>query len=112
MTFPFKQRSMVLDWPVCCKGDPVPGTGGWHFTQHAIDRALDMALDPAAIRALLDRPDVVQPSGRDYPDGYEIWATSGRLAAVVVPSDRVVVTLLWRGVVYERGTESEPFRDN
>jgi hypothetical protein len=111
MTFPFSQRSMVLDWTVCCKGEPVPGAGGWHFTQHALSRALDMALDSAKIRALLDKPDVVQPSGSGYPPEYRIWAND-RFAAVVVPGERVVVTFLWRGVVYERGTESEPYRDN
>jgi hypothetical protein len=110
-TFSVRQRSMVLDWTVCCKGDPVPTTGGWHFTQHALDRALDMAVDPPLIRAVLDNPEVQQPSGPGYPDHYAIWA-AGRIALVVAPEERVVVTCLWRGKVYERGTDSEPFRDN
>jgi hypothetical protein len=110
-TFAVPMRSIVLDWPVCCKGDPVPSTGGWHFTQHALDRALDMALGSDEIRLLLSSPNVRQPSGKGYPEGYEIWS-NGRIATVVVPDERVVVTFLWRGVVYDRGTDSEPFRDN
>lgn len=103
---------MVLDWTVCCKEEkPVPGTGGWHFTQHALGRALDMALDTTEIQDLLGEPHVKQPSGANYPDGYEIWARD-RVAMVVVPAERVIVTFLWRGIVYERGTDSEPFRDN
>lgn len=102
---------MVIDWPVCCKGDTVPATGGWHFTQHALDRALDMALDPHLIRQVLARPEVKQPSGPGYPSHYRVWA-SGRIALVVAPEERVVVTCLWRGLVYERGTDSEPYRDN
>ncbi len=109
-TFQYRQRSMVLDWTVCCKGDPVPATGGWHFTQHAVDRALDMALDPGQIALALRSPLVKQPQGKDYPEGYEIWAHQ-RFAVVVVPEERVVVTFLWRGVDYERGTDSEPYRD-
>lgn len=109
-TFPVRQRSMVLDWTVCCKGDPVPTTGGWHFTQHALDRALDMALDPPLIRSVLSNPEVQQPGGAGYPKRYAIWS-AGRIALVVVPEERVVVTCLWRGEVYQRGTDSEPFRD-
>lgn len=108
-TFPFRQRMMTLDWTVCCRGDPVPTTGGWHFTSHAVDRALDMALAPHQIKAVLE-PQVKQPSGPKYPDGYEIWA-SGRIAAVVVPAENVIVTFLWRAINYERGTDSEPYRD-
>lgn len=88
----------------------MPTTGGWHFTQHALARALDMAVDADDIKRVLTNPEVKQPSGKGYPDGYSIWA-SGRIALVVVPADQVVVTILWRGVVYERGTDSEPFRD-
>lgn len=89
----------------------MPSTGGWHFTQHALDRALDMALDSHQIRSVLSDPQVKQPSGKDYPEGYEIWSHT-RIAVVVVPDEKVVVTFLWRGVVYDRGTDSEPFRDN
>lgn len=83
---------------------------GWKFTQHALDRALDMALDPAEIRRVIQTPDVTQPSGKGYPDGYQLWA-SGRIAVVVAPEDQAVVTFLWRGVTYERGDDSEPYRD-
>lgn len=70
-----------------------------------------MALDTTEIQDLLGEPHVKQPSGANYPDGYEIWARD-RVAMVVVPTERVIVTFLWRGTVYERGTDSEPFRDN
>lgn len=109
-TFPARQRHIVLDWTVCCKGDPVPSTGGWHFTMHAVRRILDMAVDPDEVKALLDNPDVVQPSGKGYPPHFRIWA-KGRIAVVIHPEDRTVVTCLWRGVDYVRGTDSEPFRD-
>lgn len=89
----------------------MPTTGGWHFTEHALGRALDMALDTEEIRSVLASPQVKQPSGRDYPDGYEVWAR-GRIAVVIVPADHTIVTFLWRGLDYVRGTDSEPFRDN
>lgn len=82
----------------------------WNLSDHAVERALDMALDPEVIRALLSRPDTMHASGPDYPSGSEIWA-SGRVAAAVVPEERVVITFLWRGVEYQRGTDSEPYRD-
>lgn len=111
-TFTVPVRSFLYDWTVCCKGDgPVPATGGWHFTQHALNRALDMAVDPVDLRRVLTSPEVKQPGGEKYPDEYAIWA-AGRIALVVAPESLVVVTCLWRGVVYERGTDSEPFRDN
>lgn len=84
---------------------------GWKFTQHALGRALDMALDATEIRRVLSGPEVTQPSGAGYPDGYRIWA-AGRIALVVVPDKQVVVTCLWRAKDYVRGTDSEPFRDN
>ncbi|OII61149.1 hypothetical protein BJP40_06380 [Streptomyces sp. CC53] len=83
---------------------------GWKLSTHAVDRALDMALDPDEIRRTLADPAVTQPSGSGYPDNCEVWA-AGRIALVVAPAERIVITCLWRGVVYERGTESEPFRD-
>lgn len=111
-TFTYRPRNFVLDWTVCCKeGKPVPTTGGWHFTQHALDRALDMALESSWISEVLSNPQVKQPSGPKYPPNYEIWAHD-RIAAVIVPDEHVIVTFLWRGSVYERGTDSEPFRDN
>lgn len=110
-TFTIPPRNFVLDWTVCCnQGGPVPTTGGWHFTQHALNRALDMAVEPAALRAVLNAPEVRQPGGPKYPECYAIWA-AGRIALVVAPEEKVVVTCLWRGIVYERGTDSEPFRD-
>lgn len=89
----------------------MPKKPEWRFTQHALDRALDMALDPHQISAVLDAPEVTQPSGPGYPDHQALWA-AGKIALVVEPEERVVVTCLWRGKVYERGTESEPYRDN
>lgn len=89
----------------------MPSSGGWHFTQHALSRALDMALDPADIARVLSNPQIKRPGGRGYPDHYATWA-AGRIAAIVVPETWVVVTVLWHGVEYERGTNSEPFRDN
>lgn len=84
---------------------------GWQLGLHAVDRALDMAVDASEIRAALMTPDVRQPTGPDYPDHQQLWA-KGRIALVVDPAARYVVTVLWRGVTYERGTDSEPFRDN
>jgi hypothetical protein len=110
-TFPVRQSHIVLDWTVCCKGDPVPGTGGWHFTSHAVNRILDMALDPEDVKALLDRPEVIQPGGTGYPSTHQLGARK-KIAMVVVPHDRIVVTCLWRGRDYVRGTDSEPFRDD
>ena len=84
---------------------------GWTLSDHAVARALDMAVDAAAIRRVLESPEVKQPSTPGYGADAEIW-TSGKIACVVHPVDRVVITVLWRGKVYVRGTDSEPYRDN
>lgn len=88
----------------------MPPLNGWTFSQHALERALDMALDAEVIREVLLTPKVKQPNGTGYGDGCEVWAGE-RIALVVHPADRVVVTILWRGVTYERGTDTEPYRD-
>lgn len=85
---------------------------GWSMSNHAVERALDMALSGEEIRHVLVHPQVKQkthPAG--YPEGYETWS-GPRIALIVNPAERVVVTCLWRGLVYTRGTESEPFRDS
>ncbi|MFD4474600.1 hypothetical protein ACFWPU_00585 [Streptomyces sp. NPDC058471] len=82
----------------------------WSFSEHALGRALDMALDPEDIRQVLTHPDVKQPSGPGYPDHCQVWA-SNRIALVVSPDEQVVITCLWRGVTYVRGAEDEPYRD-
>ena len=67
--------------------------GAWfEFTQHALIRAADMALDEDAIRETLGNPRHVQ----ERAEGKEIW-TRGKLSAVVRPQDGVwlVVTFMW-----------------
>lgn len=54
-----------------------------------------MALDAEVIREVLLTPKVKQPSGTGYEDGCEVWAGE-RIALVVHPAGRVVVTILWR----------------
>lgn len=84
--------------------------GGWHFTHHALERAVDMAIDPEVIYGILTSPACTTPGGPEHPAGCQIWAT-GKVAIVVRPDDRVVVTVLWRGKDYVRGEDEEFFRD-
>lgn len=115
-TYPHPPKVVVRDWCVHCgedKGNIVsPLAGGWNFTQHAIDRALDMAVDPDDIRRVLVNPEVRQVTYHpDHPEESFVWS-AGRIALVVQPESKTVVTVLWRGTVYTRGDDSEPYRDN
>jgi len=64
---------------------------GWTLSQHAIDRALDMAIDGEAIRKVLE-----EPEGKwDCPDPErELWWHGRVCLAVNIPQKRVV-TVLW-----------------
>jgi hypothetical protein len=65
---------------------------GWYLSNHAIERALDMALDAEEIRTALLRPDRLSPSVK-YP-GCEN-RVSGRILLATNPAERVVITIGW-----------------
>jgi hypothetical protein len=67
---------------------------GWEMTQHAIDRALDMAVEGDAIRTVLTDPEGTKPGRVEkYPDA-ELW-WNGRVTLAVNPKQKKVITVLW-----------------
>lgn len=88
---------IVRDWCVSCgEGAPVGDITEWKFSSHAVDRALDMALDADELRLALTRPDYVRPSPPTRPEyvGMKIHIR-GRLAVAVNPSTKTVITVMW-----------------
>lgn len=63
------------------------------FSKHAIQRALDMAVEPEEIQDAIHRPDRI---GWSPKYGNELW-TAGRVTLAVAEQgdDEVVVTILW-----------------
>ena len=61
------------------------------LTKHAIERALDMALDPDEVRRAVENPTRTE----DGRDGREL-RTAGRITVVFNADTRVVITILWR----------------
>lgn len=70
---------------------------GWTFSSHALSRAVDMALDPEALTACITNPEVVydQETNPAY-FGHKV-RVAGRVAMIVEPKAKRVVTVVWRG---------------
>lgn len=66
--------------------------GDFRLSQHAIERALDMALDPQEIRECLLRPRDTAPSA-SHP-GHQNYRL-GRITCGVDPTTNTVVTIVW-----------------
>ena len=64
---------------------------GWHLSPHARDRIRTRGVRASRLVEALKAPDVCYPSGGDQV------RTSGRLAVVVDPSSRTVLTVLLTG---------------
>lgn len=64
----------------------------WTFTQHALSRAVDMAIDPEELREAIERPVRALPSTH-YPGCHLIHTE--RLALAVNLIEKVVITVLW-----------------
>ncbi|MFH8626214.1 hypothetical protein ACH4A8_30765 [Streptomyces vietnamensis] len=66
------------------------------FSSHAVQRALDMALDADELRLTLTRPEHVRPSPMTRPEyaGQKIHIR-GRVAAAVNPTTKTVITVMW-----------------
>ena len=67
-------------------------TARFTLSAHAIERALDMALDGDEIRRAVETPSEVRPD----PRGGVECRTAGRIVVVFNPAARVVVTVYWR----------------
>ena len=63
------------------------------FTNHAIDRMLDMDVDPAEVRKCLESPRYTRASNRG--DGRRLYF-SDRITAIVQEDNNTVVTVVWR----------------
>ena len=70
---------------------PPPEIAGWRLTRHAEARAAERGFDDAELLAALERPEVsyTQTNQRQV-------RRQGRVAVVVAPVTRVVVTVLFR----------------
>jgi hypothetical protein len=82
-------------------------SGGWHFTNHAMQRIDEMGLTWGAVSQVLDDPetDYVSTSYRNCR-----VSTRGKLAVPYDPTDKSVITVLWNtapdgGRVFVRGKD-------
>lgn len=97
------------------------GISEWTFSRHAVERALDMALDADELRLALIHPEYTRHAPLTKPEyeGCRIHIR-GRLSVVVDPASRVVITVIWykqfkSGDTTRRRTAQEDeefFRDN
>lgn len=93
-TFSVPVASFVRDWCVVC-GESTPvnisDLDGWSFSIHAMERALDMALDGEEIKAALTRPDVVNPGTHPH----QRFHLRGRISLLLDMDNKRIVTILW-----------------
>jgi hypothetical protein len=64
----------------------------WTFTRHALERAVDMALDPDELRKVIERPTRPLPSF-NYPGEHLIFGE--RIVLCVNLEKRIVITIVW-----------------
>lgn len=64
----------------------------WKFTNHALRRAVDMAIDPDELRSVLTVPKTTTHS-RKYNGCWLL--KNGHICIAVNPDERVVITVLW-----------------
>lgn len=69
------------------------GIGDWTLSRHAIERALEMAVDPEEIREALECPDEEPYPSDSYPGKHHL--RSGRLMLAVNLDDKTVITIGW-----------------
>lgn len=79
---------------------------GWRFTKHAVARALDMAVEPAEVRAALVDPESDEPSGRKYPPEVRLFKR-GRIALAVNANTKEVITVMWNTGGYMSRTDDD-----
>lgn len=101
-TFAYPPRNLMLSWCVHCGRErPVSGyaINEWQFTKHAVQRALDMAVDPDVLRSCLLGPDEDRPSPDRYPAECRLYST-GRLVLAVNVITKEVITVMWNAGGY------------
>jgi hypothetical protein len=87
----------------------------WTFSRHALERAVDMAIDPEELREAIERPTRPLPSVK-YP-GCHLLHTE-RIVLCVNLKERVVITVVWntfdgqRNVRFDRDDDIERCRDS
>lgn len=69
-----------------------PFAEGWYLSAHALDRALDMAVDAEDIKDCIRQPARVWDAQK-YP-GCKFYA-KGRIGLAVNPELKAVITVLW-----------------
>lgn len=65
---------------------------GFTLTPHAVERALDMALDPEEIRLCLTHPEYIRPSVK-YPG--RLNYRRGRITCGIEDRSKRVITIVW-----------------
>ncbi|MFD8117023.1 hypothetical protein [Streptomyces microflavus] len=68
--------------------------GGWIVRWHALQRALDMALEGNEIRRCLLTPTEVRQNAAKLPPERKLYI-HGRIALAVNEANREVITVLW-----------------
>ena len=67
---------------------------GFRFSRHALQRALDMQLEPEQIRQCLQRPEYITQC-RQRPE-FDLYF-NGDITVSVARANGTVATILWRG---------------
>lgn len=70
-------------------------------TEHAEQRRLEMGVGTKEIKRALNEPEVTYPSGAGHPPGRMVHL-HGRICVIVDNASGEVVTILWRGIEFER----------
>jgi hypothetical protein len=89
---------------------------GWEMTRHAIQRALDMAVDAEEIRDAILSPARIDETPNRYPPERKLY-TKGRLTLCVHVADKAVLTVMWNrwwsgnGARFDRDHDEEFWRD-
>lgn len=73
----------------------MPEIAGWTVSMHAVERALDMAVEADELRACILTPDYTRPSPPPYDKGSHRLHIRGRLAVAVDGANKRVITVMW-----------------
>ncbi|WP_146132516.1 hypothetical protein [Streptomyces solincola] len=79
----------------------MPEISGWTIRWHALQRALDMAVEGEEIRLCLTEPKLISDSPERYPKECKIYER-GRIAIAVNEETREAITVLWNTGGYWR----------
>ena len=70
-------------------------------TAHAEQRRLEMGLGTKPIKRAINDPEVIYPGGWNHEPGRTLYARDN-IAVILSDETGEVITILWRGVEFER----------